>query len=113
MGGKADTDLTLRLQVNGRTHRIAVDARMTLLDVLREGSGLPAPRKGATTANAALARPYRPVRERQPRTGAPCLSDAAHKGRPPIYELATDHYGIVWPPHSAEVARYFDRHLDG
>ena len=39
MGGKADTDLTLRLEVNGRTHRIAVDARMTLLDALREGSG--------------------------------------------------------------------------
>lgn len=35
------------------------------------------------------------------------------KGGLTIYELATDHYGIVWPPHSAEVARYFDRHLGG
>ena len=35
------------------------------------------------------------------------------KGGLTIYEFATDHYGIVWPPHSTEVARHFDRHLEG
>ena len=35
------------------------------------------------------------------------------KGGLTIYELATDHYGIVWPPYSTDVARYFDRHLAG
>jgi hypothetical protein len=46
----------LRLRVNGVTRELdGVDARVTLLDLLRERLGLTAPRRAATTASAARA----------------------------------------------------------
>ena len=38
--------LAIELQVNGQTHHLALDARMTLLDALREGLGLTGTKKG-------------------------------------------------------------------
>ena len=43
---KSGADLMLDLNVNGRTHKMAVDARMTLLDALREKLGLTGTKKG-------------------------------------------------------------------
>jgi xanthine dehydrogenase YagT iron-sulfur-binding subunit len=39
-------ELTLELDVNGRTHRMTVDTRMTLLDALREKLALTGTKKG-------------------------------------------------------------------
>lgn len=41
-----ETDVEVRLQVNGRPHRAAVPARTTLLDWLRESAGLTGAKKG-------------------------------------------------------------------
>ena len=43
---KSGADLMLDLNVNGRAHKLAVDARMTLLDALREKLGLTGTKKG-------------------------------------------------------------------
>ena len=47
--------MDIRLRVNGHSHELAVDPRLMLLDALREVLGSPAPRRGATRANAAPA----------------------------------------------------------
>ena len=44
-GGKPAADLMLELDVNGRARKIAADARMTLLDALREKLGLTGTKK--------------------------------------------------------------------
>ena len=44
------TDLLLELNVNGRAHKMALDARMTLLDALREKLGLTGTKKGCDHA---------------------------------------------------------------
>ena len=42
----ADAPLTVKLRVNGRDHRVTLDARTTLLDALREHVGLTGTKKG-------------------------------------------------------------------
>jgi xanthine dehydrogenase YagT iron-sulfur-binding subunit len=39
-------DVEIKLLVNGRAHRVAVDTRTTLLDALRERLGITGPKKG-------------------------------------------------------------------
>jgi len=41
-----DTTIALRLQINGRSHDLKVEPRVTLLDVLREQLGLTGTKKG-------------------------------------------------------------------
>jgi xanthine dehydrogenase YagT iron-sulfur-binding subunit len=43
---KPGPELILELEINGQAHRIALDARMTLLDALREKLGLTGTKKG-------------------------------------------------------------------
>ena len=43
---KVRTELTIDLDINGRTHRVTVDVRMTLLDALRDKFGLTGTKKG-------------------------------------------------------------------
>jgi xanthine dehydrogenase YagT iron-sulfur-binding subunit len=43
---KTDHDLLVELNVNGRMHRVTLDARMTLLDALRERLGLTGTKNG-------------------------------------------------------------------
>jgi xanthine dehydrogenase YagT iron-sulfur-binding subunit len=41
-----DRTISMQLDINGRTHRLALDARVTLLDALREHIGLTGTKKG-------------------------------------------------------------------
>ena len=43
---KVRSELTLDLDINGHSHRVAVDVRMTLLDALRDKLGLTGSKKG-------------------------------------------------------------------
>src|SRR5438309_7670272 len=43
---KVRTELMIDLDINGRTHRVTLDVRMTLLDALREKLGLTGTKKG-------------------------------------------------------------------
>src|SRR5258705_3646471 len=43
---KVHSELTFDLDINGRTHRVTVDVRMTLLDALRDKLGLTGTKKG-------------------------------------------------------------------
>jgi xanthine dehydrogenase YagT iron-sulfur-binding subunit len=45
-GGAGDTAATATLHVNGVTHRLAIDARVTLLDAIRDHLGLTGTKKG-------------------------------------------------------------------
>ena len=42
----ADALLNVKLRINGRDHRLAIDGRTTLLDALREHAGLTGTKKG-------------------------------------------------------------------
>ena len=47
--------MDIAVRVNGREHRLVVEARVTLLDALRERLASPAPRKAAISGSAAPA----------------------------------------------------------